>query len=81
MTVCAIAAHGNNVHPDKEIAAAYDSDFRNAVLLAEKMGVDTVITFSGMPRATIPAQSILTGLLVRGRTIFLKFLTTSGMRF
>lgn len=49
MTVCAIAAHGNNVHPDKEIAAAYDSDFRNAVLLAEKMGVDTVITFSGCP--------------------------------
>lgn len=49
MTVCALAAHGNAVHPDKEIAAAYDRDFRNAVLLAEKMGVDTVITFSGCP--------------------------------
>ena len=40
---------GNAVHPDKKIAAAYDEDFRNAVLLAEKMGVDTVITFSGCP--------------------------------
>lgn len=49
MTVCALAAHGNAVHPDKEIAAAYDRDFRNAVLLAGKMGVDTVITFSGCP--------------------------------
>ncbi len=49
MTVCALATHGNPVHPNAEIAAAYDSDFRDAVLLAEKMGVDTVITFSGCP--------------------------------
>ena len=47
--VCALATHGNAVHPDKDIAAQYDKDFRNAVLLAEKMGVDTVITFSGCP--------------------------------
>jgi sugar phosphate isomerase/epimerase len=47
--VCALATHGNAVHPDKAIAAAFDKDFRNAVLLAEKMGVDTVITFSGCP--------------------------------
>lgn len=49
VSVCALAAHGNAVHPDKQIAAAYDRDFRNAVLLAEKMGVDTVVTFSGCP--------------------------------
>ena len=47
--VCALAAHGNALHPNKEIAAQYDKDFRNAVLLAEKMGVDTIITFSGCP--------------------------------
>ena len=47
--VCALATHGNALHPDKEIAAQFDKDFRNAVLLAEKMGVDTVITFSGCP--------------------------------
>ena len=44
VTVCALAAHGNALHPDKALAKAYDTDFRNAVLLAEKMGVDTVIT-------------------------------------
>ena len=47
--VCALAAHGNALHPDQKIAASFDADFRNAVLLAEKMGVDTVITFSGCP--------------------------------
>jgi sugar phosphate isomerase/epimerase len=47
--ICALAAHGNALHPDKAIAETFDTDFRNAVLLAEKMGVDTVITFSGCP--------------------------------
>lgn len=47
--VCALSAHGNALHPNRELAARYDRDFRNAVLLAEKMGVDTVITFSGCP--------------------------------
>ena len=49
ISICALAAHGNPLHPDKEIAKAYDTDFKNAVLLAEKLGVDTVITFSGCP--------------------------------
>ena len=49
VTVCALAAHGNALHPDAAVAAQFDKDFRNAVLLAEKMGVDTVITFSGCP--------------------------------
>ncbi len=46
---CALACHGNPVHPNKEIAASFEADFRDAVLLAEKMGLDTVITFSGCP--------------------------------
>ena len=41
--ICALAAHGN------AIAKKFDEDFRNAVLLAEKLGVDTVIAFSGCP--------------------------------
>ena len=49
VTVCALATHGNALHPDPAIAKKFDMDFRNAVLLAEKMGVDTVITFSGCP--------------------------------
>ena len=49
LEVAALAAHGNPVHPDKAIAKEFDNDFRNAVLLAEKIGVDTIITFSGCP--------------------------------
>ncbi len=49
ISICALACHGNALHPDKEIAKMYDTDFKNAVLLAEKLGVDTVITFSGCP--------------------------------
>lgn len=47
--IAALAAHGNPVHPNAEIAKTFDTDFREAVLLAEKLGLDTVITFSGCP--------------------------------
>ena len=47
--LAALSCHGNPVHPDRKIAEAYDKDFRNACLLAEKVGVDTIITFSGCP--------------------------------
>ncbi|MBQ7016624.1 MAG: sugar phosphate isomerase/epimerase [Firmicutes bacterium] len=49
MEISALSAHGNGVHPNPEIAAAYTRDFENAVLLAEQLGVETVITFSGCP--------------------------------
>lgn len=47
--LAALSCHGNAVHPDKEVAAMFDRDFRNTVLLAEKVGCDTVVTFSGCP--------------------------------
>lgn len=47
--ICALAAHGNPLHPDEATAAAYDRDFKNAVLLAEKLGIDTIVGFSGCP--------------------------------
>ena len=47
--ICALSAHGNPVHPDRETAKMYDADFRNAVLLAEQLEIYTVITFSGCP--------------------------------
>jgi sugar phosphate isomerase/epimerase len=49
MEICALAVHGNPVHPDKAVAASFEKDFRQTVLLAEKLGIDTVITFSGCP--------------------------------
>ena len=47
VSICALSAHGNPIHPNKEIAKAFESDFDNAVLLAEKLGIDTIIGFSG----------------------------------
>lgn len=49
MEISALSVHGNPVHPDKKEAERYHKDFENAVLLAEKIGVDTVVTFSGCP--------------------------------
>ena len=49
MEIAALAVHGNAVHPDPKVAESFHSDFVNAVLLAEKIGVDTVVTFSGCP--------------------------------
>ena len=49
LKIAALSTHGNAVHPNKEIARQFHEDFENAVLLAEKMGVDTVVTFSGCP--------------------------------
>ncbi len=49
LEVSALSAHGNGVHPDPEIAAKFNKDFDNAILLAEKMGVKVVNTFSGCP--------------------------------
>ena len=47
--ICALSVHGNAVHPNKEIASKFHEDFEKAVLLAERAGIDTVITFSGCP--------------------------------
>ena len=47
--VSALSCHSNPVHPNKEEAAAADKTIRNTILLAEKMGLDQINTFSGCP--------------------------------
>ena len=49
MALACLSCHGNAVHPDPAVAKAFDDDFHDAVLLAEKLGVDTIVTFSGCP--------------------------------
>ena len=49
MKISCLSCHGNAVHPDKAIAKAFHDDFVDAVLLAEKLGVDTIVTFAGCP--------------------------------
>ena len=47
--ISALSTHGNAVHPDPAIAKQFHDDFVGAVLLAEKLGVKRIITFSGCP--------------------------------
>ncbi len=47
--ISALSCHANPVHPNKEIAKEFDSAMRKAVLLAEKLGVHQINTFSGCP--------------------------------
>lgn len=49
LDIAALACHGNPVHPNREIASAYHEQFEAAICLAEKIGVNTVVGFSGCP--------------------------------
>lgn len=49
MEISALSVHGNPVHPQKDIADKFHKEFENTVLLAEKLGISCVITFSGCP--------------------------------
>ncbi|MFS0636801.1 sugar phosphate isomerase/epimerase [Mesobacillus foraminis] len=49
LEISALSCHGNPLHPNREIADQFHSDFHQTVLLASKLGVSTVITFSGCP--------------------------------
>jgi len=49
LEISALSTHANPVHPNREIAAKAHSDFIDTCKTAEKLGVDTVITFSGCP--------------------------------
>ena len=47
--ISALSCHSNPVHPNKEIARAADETIRKTILLAEKLGIDQINTFSGCP--------------------------------
>lgn len=49
LEISALSCHGNPVHPNKEIAAKFDRDMRNAVLMAEALGIHQINGFSGCP--------------------------------
>jgi sugar phosphate isomerase/epimerase len=48
-TISALSCHGNSLHPDPERAMLAQEINRQTVLLAEKLGVRTVVDFSGCP--------------------------------
>ncbi len=49
LKISALSVHGNPIHPDKAVAEMFHKDFENAVLMAEKLGIDTLVGFSGCP--------------------------------
>ena len=49
LQISALSCHGNPVHPNKETAKMYDDTIRKTILLAEKLGIDQINTFSGCP--------------------------------
>ncbi len=49
ITISALSTHGNPLHPVKEIREKFIEGSRQTILLAEKMGIDTVIDFAGCP--------------------------------
>ena len=49
LTISALSCHGNPVHPDAARAAADHRVFEQTCELAERLGVDTVVGFSGCP--------------------------------
>lgn len=77
MEVSAFSCHGNPIHPNKELAAAYDKDMRNAVLMAENTACIRS-TASPAARAIARPLSIRTGLYAHGRTISVRSSSISG---
>ena len=59
LSISALSCHGNCLHPDKAFAKANQKVQTNTIKLAEKLGVKTVIDFSGCPgsdpKATKPS--------------------------
>ncbi len=49
ISISALSCHGNALHPNKEFAQKSTETARKTIRLAEKLGVKTVIDFSGCP--------------------------------
>ena len=49
LQISALSCHNNPLHPDAGEARAADDTIRKSVLLAERLGVPVVVTFSGCP--------------------------------
>jgi sugar phosphate isomerase/epimerase len=52
LQVAALSCHGNPLHPNPAIANRDAETFRLTVLLAEKLGVQVIVGFSGCPGAS-----------------------------
>ena len=49
LEIAALSCFGNPLHPDRDIALAHRQDLNDTILLAEQLGIDCVVCFSGCP--------------------------------
>jgi DNA-(apurinic or apyrimidinic site) lyase len=49
LDLCGLAVHDNPLHPDEERQRRVDEETRETIRLASQLGVDRIITFSGLP--------------------------------
>ncbi|UPM42911.1 sugar phosphate isomerase/epimerase family protein [Halocatena salina] len=49
LSISALATHNNPLHPDEARADRADTELREAIRLADQLGVDAVTCFSGLP--------------------------------
>lgn len=49
VSISALSCHGNPLHPNPAIAREFQEVNRKTILLAQKLGVSTVVDFSGCP--------------------------------
>jgi sugar phosphate isomerase/epimerase len=52
VSISALSIHGEPLHPDPQIAAQYDREFKATSRLAEKLGVARLTLLAGLPGAT-----------------------------
>jgi sugar phosphate isomerase/epimerase len=57
VSISALSCHGNALHPDRALAAQAQEVSRKTILLAEKLGVSTVVDFSGCPGNSLEATA------------------------
>jgi sugar phosphate isomerase/epimerase len=49
VSISALSCHGNALHPDKNVAQQHREVSRKTILLAEKLGIQVMVDFSGCP--------------------------------
>jgi sugar phosphate isomerase/epimerase len=52
LTISALNAWGNPLHPDPDISSRHAADLRDTIRLAAELGVDRVVALAGCPGAT-----------------------------
>lgn len=56
LEISSLSCHGNPLHPNKIVAEEHHRDFQNTIRLAQRLGVNTVVNFSGCPGESETSQ-------------------------